>query len=194
MTEPRHRRRPRPGLRTAILAATACLAFAPVGDADEMYRWVDPQGNVHFSDQPPPPGMPQQDQWTAPEFVAPPPNPYAIVDQLQRLQAQREAAVRARLEQQEREARLRQLERDAQRSAAPPPDEPPGSYAPLYVYPGTPPNPGWRPRPPRPGHGSWTPTDDHPTYWPNYGVRPAPRPPPAPKARLAPLSPTKPTR
>lgn len=37
--------------RAALLLATLLFAIAAHG---EMYKWVDPQGNVHYSDQPPP--------------------------------------------------------------------------------------------------------------------------------------------
>ena len=41
-------------MKTGILALVMmCVAGAP--SAAQLYRWVDENGNVHYSDQPPPP-------------------------------------------------------------------------------------------------------------------------------------------
>jgi len=46
-------------LRKWIFSAACCLFLASVAegrdDASEIYKWVDEDGNVHFSDCPPPP-------------------------------------------------------------------------------------------------------------------------------------------
>lgn len=42
-------------LRTLLIAAIALLLSAPA-DAGAVYRWVDKDGNVHYSSKPPPEG------------------------------------------------------------------------------------------------------------------------------------------
>ena len=38
--------------RTALLLATAALAFATSVSANEIYKWTDENGNVHYEDRP----------------------------------------------------------------------------------------------------------------------------------------------
>src|SRR3954470_14178824 len=43
--------------RRSIVAALLCAALLPVGtlaDAQQIYRWVDRNGRIHFTEQPPP--------------------------------------------------------------------------------------------------------------------------------------------
>jgi glutaredoxin len=44
-------------MRTSELAATFLLCLAAASPAAAQYKWVDPGGQVHYSDQPPPAGM-----------------------------------------------------------------------------------------------------------------------------------------
>jgi type IV secretory pathway VirB10-like protein len=54
--------------------ATAVLALAQPAGA-ELYKWIDADGKVHYSDQPPPPGAKQQKAPGAPRTAAPAPAP-----------------------------------------------------------------------------------------------------------------------
>ncbi|MBR0566399.1 glutaredoxin family protein [Azoarcus sp. L1K30] len=58
--------------RTRFLAVLIALGLSALAQAQTTYRWVDRQGQVHYSDQPPPPeaGTPE-----ARRFAAPPPDP-----------------------------------------------------------------------------------------------------------------------
>ncbi len=111
--------------------------------AGQIYRWVDDQGNVHFSDQPPSsPSVSVQVQPMPSTAPASQPDemPYSVMNQVKRLQAereQREAARRAeqlqRLEEARRladidaaEAQARQAEMQAERARQPV----------YFVYPG----------------------------------------------------------
>jgi glutaredoxin len=47
-------------MKTLIL--TLCLAASLPALADNVYRWVDQSGHVHFSDQPPPPQVKKSSQ------------------------------------------------------------------------------------------------------------------------------------
>lgn len=42
-------------VRAAILAALAAACMAGTSATAQMYKWVDAEGKVHYSDQPPPP-------------------------------------------------------------------------------------------------------------------------------------------
>ena len=42
-------------LALAVVVASACLWLAAPAAAAAVYKWVDPQGHVHYSDRPPPP-------------------------------------------------------------------------------------------------------------------------------------------
>lgn len=42
-------------VRAAIVAALAAACMAGLPAAAQMYKWVDAEGKVHYSDQPPPP-------------------------------------------------------------------------------------------------------------------------------------------
>ncbi len=76
------------------------------------YRWVDTQGEVHFSDTPPPEGT--IDVRTMPVASLPARAPsddfYSVVNQLKRMQERRLAVEKAR-----REARMESLESNYQR-------------------------------------------------------------------------------
>src|SRR5690348_18022692 len=38
---------------TPLLASSLLLPVAALADDPQLYRWTDPQGTVHYSDQPP---------------------------------------------------------------------------------------------------------------------------------------------
>lgn len=42
---------------SALPLMAACLIMAATPTAAEIYKWTDADGKVHFSDQPPPPGV-----------------------------------------------------------------------------------------------------------------------------------------
>lgn len=46
--------------RTALMLAAAALAFATGAPANEIYKWVDEDGNVHYEDRPS--GMPTEER------------------------------------------------------------------------------------------------------------------------------------
>lgn len=41
-------------MRSALALSLVLLAFSSMGAADQLYKWVDAQGNVHYSDKPQP--------------------------------------------------------------------------------------------------------------------------------------------
>jgi len=45
-------------IRVAVLAILPSLALVPVAGAEgTIYKWRDKEGNVHYTDCPPPPGF-----------------------------------------------------------------------------------------------------------------------------------------
>jgi len=96
------------GVMSALLGVWLCGAAG----AAPVYKWVDGEGAVHFSDVPPPQGVPLV---STTHFDLPPPPPpgaedyYSIRNQLQRLEAQRLALERDR-EQRRAEALRRRRE------------------------------------------------------------------------------------
>jgi hypothetical protein len=69
--------------------ALACALMLALGTslatADQVYRWVDPQGNVHFSQTPPPGTKVQAQPMTV---YVPPPDPQSLQNTQQTEQAQ----------------------------------------------------------------------------------------------------------
>ena len=133
-TPPTRQRRCRSLLPCLLLA----LAAAPLG-ATEVYRWVDADGVVHFSDKAPPSGV---DDYSRQDVIVEPPagydpeqDVYGVAAQQERMRALREDMERRREARRENEAAAPRPPVAAQSPAV--------SY-PLYPY------PGWRPRPPRP--------------------------------------------
>lgn len=178
--------RPTLGRRSLALGGLL-LALAALADAQQAYRWLDSDGNLHFGDQPPPPDARQAEPLPLPDYAAPErsplEDPYSVLNQLQRLEARRAAAERERLEQ-ERLAREYRLQREELTARQEPPPAP--ASGPIYGYPY--PIYGSRPwvRPGRPHPGAYPPSEDHPAYRPHYRPPgPAPRPP-APAKRLLP--------
>lgn len=59
------------------LILPAALVFA-AAQAQQVYRWVDAQGNVHYSQSPPPTGTTKT---TVIELAPPPPDPTGVAEQ-----------------------------------------------------------------------------------------------------------------
>ncbi len=146
------------------------LTGSVAAGANGLYRWLDEQGQPHFSDRPPTDGQ-AAEQLRRPSFapprVSPDQDPYSILNQAKRLEARREAIELARRERlaSEREYRLRQRQIELQQQAMRTP--PATSPAVVYRQPRHRPLPahrrhwhGYR----RPNYGLWKP--DHPAYRP----------------------------
>ena len=134
------------------LATLFCLLlpFAP-GAAEPVYRWVDADGNVGYSSQPPP----DAERVEALSFEAPPPEA-RVEAARQRLEKERETARQLEQDRKRREqARSEQRRQRPRPAPSEPQSDDNGRYG--YVYPMRPLYPGWplhRPiRPPRPGQG-----------------------------------------
>jgi hypothetical protein len=78
--------------RTVSLAALIALLPA-LAAADQVYKWVDEQGRVHFSQTPPPSAASNVQQVTV---SAPPPDPQSLQNQqqLQKQQADKDQAAK----------------------------------------------------------------------------------------------------
>jgi coenzyme F420-reducing hydrogenase alpha subunit len=88
-----------------IAIAVLALALAPLASA-QLYKWVDKDGKVHYSDQPPPASATKQIN-VAPGPAAPPPSALEKDKALEKTRAQsRDAAKKA--EDAEKLARQRQ--------------------------------------------------------------------------------------
>lgn len=130
------------------LLALAIAAWATGAAAQEIYRWVDAEGVVHFSDTPPPAESAEVQTLDVP---AAPPAGYDPAADIFNIEAtrQRTQARRERLQEQADE-RAR-----SSRSPSPPVVQSGGqavNYGYPYVYPvyPRPPRPNPPPRPPRP--------------------------------------------
>ncbi|MBU6469799.1 MAG: DUF4124 domain-containing protein [Gammaproteobacteria bacterium] len=62
-----------------VLMVPAVLAFS-AAQAQQVYRWVDAQGNVHYSQTPPPAGATKA---KVIEVAPPPPDPTGVAEQQQ---------------------------------------------------------------------------------------------------------------
>jgi hypothetical protein len=171
--------------------------------AGTVYKWVDPQGAVHYSDAPPPDGVPVVDAMRFDLPPAPPPSEedyYSIANQARRMEAERLALERERQQRREQELRRQaeQLELEARERALQAQQEReeygPSPYLLGYPYPYY-----YAPRPNRLQHRPWpgrpevccgpgsapsvrrVPRGDHeppPRQDPRPTRMPAPRPPP----------------
>lgn len=181
----------RHGFRQFWLVALLAIGQLPQADAGSLFRWTDSEGRMHFGDRPPPGDVGQVDELDMPVFAAPglpaDEDPYSILNQLGRLEANRQNLERERRERawQEREYYLRKRELEALEQAA---DR--SASGPVYgysrpFYPGRPIH-----RPGRPGHRPGWPDQrapsridrwyqpDHPAYRaPRYPRTAVPRPP-----------------
>ncbi|EXJ15707.1 DUF4124 domain-containing protein [Imhoffiella purpurea] len=130
----------RHGAGGGLLAACACLMLmSPSGAAlgeDRLYRWTDEAGQVHFSDRAPEASDRPVESMAMPESPGAARregDPYSVINQTRRMEAERKARELARrrayldeLEERQRlaeieaaEARTRQLEAEAQRAREP---------------------------------------------------------------------------
>lgn len=162
-----------------ILMATLLAVAATASAQDALYRWTDAQGQLHFSDQPPPTDGQPHEQLPLPSYtepaLSPDQAPYSILNQARRLEAARRQMQRERLEQQQRDREFALRRRALEAQHEQPMPTPPAVH--VVPRPPRPPVhvPGYRPPVGPPGSGLWQP--DHPAY------RPYPRPHPAPRPR-----------
>lgn len=165
---------------TSLQAASLVLSLAMVQSlhAQQIYRWSDPSGGVHFGDVPPPDGMTVDEVREVERFDAPSSQPrsddYSIEAQVRRMESERMAreAERREAQAQSQEERIRQLEerlREAQTEEAERRASGEGG-APVYVVP-----PYRYRRPPYPGQG-WDGRYPRPGRYPQFQP-PHPRPP-----------------
>jgi len=126
----------------AALCGVLAWAAAPVW-ATEVYRWVDADGVVHFSQTAPTTAVEEVSREVVEDPVPPGYDPeqdiYDVAGQQERMQARREALER------DREARRERERQAAQRPVTSPP---PVQGYPVYGWPGYGPRPPGRPRPP----------------------------------------------
>ncbi|MDJ0739106.1 MAG: DUF4124 domain-containing protein [Gammaproteobacteria bacterium] len=159
----------------ALLTVWLAGALTPPAGADALYRWIDADGRVHFSDRPPMPGAPASvERLPTPRYADPgiPSGHYSVTEQLQRLQAERLAREQQRRERQReaREQALREREVAAAERAAEQAAAAPALRTPVWVTPRLRPptyRHGHHPRGPAPATpytGLWKP--DHPAYRP----------------------------
>jgi hypothetical protein len=139
--------------RPFCLAVLLAVGHLPQADAGSLFRWTDSEGRMHFGDRPPPAEVEHVEELNMPSFAAPSrpadQDPYSILNQLGRLEANRQILERERRERawQEREYYLRQRELEALEQAADRPANGPVYGYPRPVYPS---HPIHRPR--QPGH------------------------------------------
>ncbi len=87
-----------------LLGLLALLSAAPLpadgSDGNTVYRWLDAQGEVHFSDMPPPDGMDgvSTRTLTIPSPTRPADDYFSVVNQQRRMQERRLALERERRE------------------------------------------------------------------------------------------------
>lgn len=172
------------GIRVVRAGSVALLMVslsAPVC-ADQLYRWIDADGQVHFSDRAPAQATPSPvEQLPRPTYADPgiSPEHYAITQQWQRLHEERLARERARRESdyQTRELALREREIEAAERAAEPSAVQPSWGVPVWTVPRRH-LPHRRPDKwpyHRPNTGLWKP--DHPAYRPPSRPHRRPVPP-----------------
>jgi hypothetical protein len=152
-----------------------------------LFRWIDSVGRMHFGDRPPPAEAEHVEELDMPSFATPSrpadQDPYSILNQLGRLEANRQHLERERRERalQEREYYLRKRELEALEQASDP-----SASGPVYGWPVYPRHPIDRPGRPghRPGHRPGRPKErapnridrwyapDHPAFRPRTRPRP----------------------
>ncbi|HEY1774062.1 MAG TPA: DUF4124 domain-containing protein [Gammaproteobacteria bacterium] len=71
--------------KVAFICGMMLALGTSLAAADQVYRWVDPQGNVHFSQTPPPGTKTQAQPMTV---YVPPPDPQSLQNTQQSEQAQ----------------------------------------------------------------------------------------------------------
>ena len=173
----------RPVFESLWLAALLLIGAALTAQAETLYRWVDGAGQLHFSDTPPPEDATRAEELRTPAFtppsMTPAEDPYSILNQVRRLEAQREQLARERLARQElqQQYELRRRELEGYPQAV----DNIRVWGSVYAYPRPPfaGHPGHRPD--RPGHRPGAPSlwqPDHPAfrpYAPPLQHRPRPR-------------------
>jgi hypothetical protein len=161
------------------------LVASPFAAAQQIYRWVDANGNVSFSSTPPPGAAAQ------PVELPPSPTPAQVEAARERERSIQELGTQLSQQRADREAQLAEERQAASLSAQPPPQPQQDSGVTgdtgWWIPPYPPHRPGIRPpiRPippvrPFPGRNP-TQSDDNPVYWPRDPVvvpRPMPRPMP----------------
>ncbi|MEQ8264511.1 DUF4124 domain-containing protein [Pseudohaliea sp.] len=134
-----------PGMLRALCLACCLIPCLPGAQAEPttVYRTVDAQGNVTFSDQPPADGPAE----VLSIDVPPPADPVVLEE---RLEAMRETTDRMAADRRARESQRAELAAARQPAPEPEPEPVPRTLvvpaAPLYGWPGY--RPPWRPRPP----------------------------------------------
>lgn len=138
-----------------IAMVSALLVLIPIASAQQVYKTVDENGVVSFSDTPPA----DEQEVEVLQIDAPPAQ--APEDHLEQLNAMRETTDRMAADRREREkhrAELREINARSQQAAEPQvveyrntTDYWPVYGAPVYGHPGRPPyRPGYRPKPEHP--------------------------------------------
>ncbi|WP_200376194.1 DUF4124 domain-containing protein [Thiocystis violacea] len=128
--------------------------------SESLYRWVDGQGQVNFSDQPPPTSTGPVEVQTLPAVPAaktPADDRYSVVNQARRMEEERlqREQVRRDAEQRSLEARRQLLAIEAERAKAEAENTTRERYFvhPIPRHPRPPRSPGFEPRPPGPDQG-----------------------------------------
>ncbi|WP_083845676.1 DUF4124 domain-containing protein [Thiocystis violascens] len=145
-------------MRTLALLLALLVTLDPCA-ASQLFRWIDDQGQVHFSDRPPSnPAAPVQVQPLPPPAPRPADNHYSVMNQVKRLESerqQREAARWAeRVTRQEEELRLAEIEESRARARLAEAEAERARQSVYLVYPRfrKPPRPGPDHRPNRSDH------------------------------------------
>lgn len=152
------------GFRQFCLAALLAVGHTSLADEGSLFRWIDSEGRMHFGDRPPPADVEHVEELNMPSFAAPSrpadQDPYSILNQLGRLEANRQILERERRERawQEREYYLRKRELEALEQSSDQPASGPVYGYPRPVYPSHPIH-----RPGRPGHRPGWPNQRAPT-------------------------------
>jgi len=174
--------------RPFCLAVLLAVGHLPQAGATSLFRWTDSEGRMHFGDRPPPAEVEHVEELSMPSFAAPSrpadQDPYSILNQLGRLEANRQILERERRERawQEREYYLRKRELEALEQSSDQSARGPVYGYPRPVYPSHPIH-----RPGLPGHRPGRPVQRAPSRidrWyepdhPAYGPRVRPHPPSA---------------
>jgi cell division protease FtsH len=185
-------------MNARVLAFAALLVTAHAAAQQQVYKWVDPNGHVTYSETPPPGAVSPE-----PIDLLPPPAPTDVEAAQQRAQAMQELSDQLTRAREEREAEVEQERRGAREEMARqqayelPPDMGDGgdygwwvpggpSYPPGYLPPRQ--GPFWPRRPVPPPNRNPSAAPDHPAYWP-WPPFPPPDVRPVQRGRLNPLPP-----
>jgi hypothetical protein len=104
--------------RLCLSLLLAALSGLPAAAQAELYRWVDAEGRVHYTDTPPPPNARKSEELQRPRRAAPDAQPAPAADgdaQQPRTPAEQEAAFRKRqLERAEKQAEQERAQKEAE--------------------------------------------------------------------------------